>query len=238
MPMPRDTIPAVLRSVHSMTPRVNQYRLQVEDGSLDFRPGQHTTIRAEGDDQTVLRPYSPVNRPGTDQLVLAIKTYEDGVCSNWMAERSVGDRIPITDFNGNLHLQDPDSDVVFCSTGTGITPMLAILKQYLAEGSGRAVFVHGERTQSDLMFRETLDQLCADHPNLRVEYVLSQESWTGPSGYVQDHVEAFLDPMDAPDAYLCGVPKMVVETQDALETHGIDAERIFTEGWEKGAVEK
>jgi ferredoxin-NADP reductase len=221
-----------------MTPRVKQYRLQVEDGPLDFRPGQHTMIRVEGDDHPVLRPYSPVNLPGTDQLILAIKTYEGGICSTWMDERSVGDRVPITGFNGNLHLQDLDADVVFCSTGTGITPMMAMLKQYLAEGSGQAVFVHGERTQDDLMYRETLDQLCAEHAQLHVEYVLSHEDWNGPTGYVQEHARTFLDPVEAPDVYLCGVPEMVVDTQATLHEHGIDADRIFTEGWEQGAVDK
>ncbi len=236
--MSRTTQSAILRSIHAMTPRVKQYRLQLENGPTDFRPGQHTMIRAAGEGPPVVRPYSPVNRPGTDQLVLAIKRYDEGTCSTWMDERSVGDRITVTDFNGNLHLDDLNSDVVFGSTGTGITPMLAMLKQYLAHGTGQAAFVHGERTQADLMYRETLDQLCAEHDNLHVTYVLSQESWDGPTGYVQNHVEAVLAPVTAPDVYLCGVPDMVVDTQATLEAHGCPSNRIFTEGWEQGAVTK
>lgn len=220
-----------------MTPRVRQYLLQVDGHTFDFKPGQHTMITVPYKGRTVARPYSPVTLPGTDKIVLAIKSYDEGIGSAWMAERTPGDPIPITDFTGNLHLHDPSADAVFLSTGTGITPMLSILKQYLTEGTGTAVFVHGERTQTDLMFRETLDQLTAEHDNLRVGYVLSDESWAGPTGYVQDHLDAFMDDVDAPHVYLCGVPEMVVDTQEALEARGISDERIITEGWEAGAVE-
>lgn len=233
--MPLDTTNATLISIHSITPRVKQYLLRVDGHTFDYRPGQHTMIVPPFENRTVARPYSPVSLPGTDTITLAIKRYDEGTCSVWMDERSVGDTVPITDLKGNLHLQDLDRDVVFLSTGTGITPMMAMLKAYLRDGNGTATFVYGERTQADLMYRETLDQLRSEHANLTVGYVLSHEEWDGPTGYVQHHLDRFVDSTDA-HFYLCGVPEMVVATEEELEERGVRDEHVFIEGWERGAA--
>ncbi|WP_103020349.1 ferredoxin--NADP reductase [Salinibacter altiplanensis] len=231
------TFDATFTSIHQMTPRVKQYLLRVEDHTFSYRPGQHTVISFEQDGETVKRPYTPVNLSGTDTLALAIKRYEDGAASTWMAERSVGDALTLTELKGNLHLRDLERDTVFLSTGTGITPMVAMLKQYLREGTGEVAFLYGERTQEDIMFRETLDHLSADHDNLRVLYSLSHENWSGPTGHVQTHLdEALGDAFDTPHYYVCGIPPMVVDTEALLQDRGVDEDRIFTEGWEANAV--
>jgi ferredoxin-NADP reductase len=235
--MASDTLDATLTSIHRMTPRVKQFVLEVEDYTFSYAPGQHVVIEFEQDGETVQRPYTPVNLPGTDTLALAIKRYEDGTASTWMHERSVGEQVTITKPDGNLSLQEPDRDVVFLSTGTGITPMIAMLKQYLHEGSGQVAFLYGERTQEDIMYRETLDHLSADHDNLEVLYSLSHEDWDGPTGFVQSHLDEVVDErFEEPHYYICGIPPMVVDTEEALRERGVEEERILTEGWEQDAV--
>ncbi|MFB6229671.1 MAG: ferredoxin--NADP reductase [Salinibacter sp.] len=235
--MASDTLSATLTSIHQMTPRVKQYLLRVDGHDFSYRPGQHTVINFDHDGDTVQRPYTPVNLPGTDTLALAIKRYEDGTASTWMDRRQVGDRIGLTEPGGNLYLRDLDRDVVFLSTGTGITPMIAMLKQYLREGRGQAAFLYGERTQEDIMFRETLDHLSADHNNLQVLYSLSDEDWGGPTGHVQTHLDEVLDgQFGAPHYYICGIPPMVVDSEERLQERGVEDDRIITEGWESDAV--
>jgi len=220
-----------------MTPRVKQFQLALESGEWEFKPGQHTVITFEQDGEEVARPYTPTNLPGTERFTLAIKRYEDGACSTYMHERSPGDTVTVSEPEGNLYLRDLGSDVVFVSTGTGITPMVAMLKQYLREGSGDAYFFFGERTQDDLMYRETLDQLEAEHPNLTVVYSLSHEEWGGPEGHVQQYLAEYLDGFDDKQFYVCGVPAMVVETKQLLEEEGVVEENIFSEGWEESAAD-
>jgi len=130
--MSSDTFPARLTSIHQMTPRVKQYVLRVDGHTFSYRPGQHITINFVQDGETVQRPYTPVNLPGTSALALAIKRYDDGTASVWMDECEMGDTIAVTEPRGNLYLRDTDRDVVFLSTGTGITPMIAMLKRGLA----------------------------------------------------------------------------------------------------------
>jgi len=234
--MPLD---ATLTATYPLTPRVKQLLLRVEEHTFSHVPGQHVSVRVETDDGSpVYRPYSPVSGPGTDTLALAVKRYDGGICSVWLHERAVGDSITITAPSGNLHLHAPDRDVAFLATGTGLTPMLAMLSQYLHAGSGRAVLLFGERTAEDLMYRTPLDRLAASHANLRVEYVLSDPAsdWTGLTGHVQDHLNAALAPLNQPHVYACGVPEMVVDTQATLQNMDIPVDSIFTEGWEQGAV--
>lgn len=234
--MPLD---ATVAATYPVTPRVKQLLLRAKGHTFDHRPGQHVSVRVESDEGPPLyRPYSPVNSPGTDTLVLAVKRYDEGTCSVWMHERSLGDTVPLTSPSGNLHLHDPDRDVLFLATGTGLTPMIAMLDQYLDEGTGRAALLFGERTESDLMYRATLDRLAAGHASLIVDYVLSQPSaeWDGPSGFVQEHLAPMLDRLDSPHVYVCGVPQMVVDTKDVLAEAGLSSDQVFSEGWEQGAV--
>jgi ferredoxin-NADP reductase len=233
-----DTLATTLVSVHPLTPSMSQFVLEAPGHTFQHRPGHHVGVAYENDeDGLVHRSYSPVNGPGTPRLVLAVKEYDDGTCSRYLHARSVGDTIHLTDPSGNLHLNDPARDVLFVSTGTGITPMLAMLKAYLDDGQGRATFVVGERSQSSLPYRETLDQLAAEHAGLDVHYVLSREDWHGRTGYVQDHLDDVLDGRTDVHAYVCGVPGMVVDTQATLQEQGVPEDHIFTEGWEAGAVD-
>ncbi|WP_227356897.1 ferredoxin--NADP reductase [Haladaptatus salinisoli] len=253
-----------IASIHQMTPRVKQFRL-VDDEPFDFEPGQHTRLHFERDaeekegdgdgsgdeggssdgnseggggdeDDEVVRPYTATSLPGTNSITLAIKRYDDGTASVYMHDREPGDTIRIEDLGGNLYLRNFDTDVAFVSTGTGITPTVAMLKRYLRAGEGRATFLYGEKTQEDIMYRETLDQLEAEHENLTVAYSLSEAEWEGRTGHVQEHVEAVVPDPDSTDFYLCGVPEMVVETKEKLADIGVPDESVYSEGWEGDAV--
>jgi ferredoxin-NADP reductase len=236
------TLTATVVDVHQMTPDVKQFRLVADDHTFEYEPGQHTAVHFENDGEDDSRPYTAANAPGTNQLILAIKRYDDGNGSVYMHERRPGDEIEIETVDGNLYVRDFDRDAVFVATGTGITPLYPMLKQYAREGEGHAHLIFGERDQEHLIFRESLDQLQAEHGNLAVDYVLSDADagWPGRTGHVQDHLPDALGDsvLDDADFYVCGVPGMVVETQDLLEGEGVDEGRIYTEGWEADAADE
>ncbi|MFD1647923.1 FAD-binding oxidoreductase [Haloarchaeobius litoreus] len=73
--------PAEVRNLHQVTPDVKQFRLVADDHEFPFEPGQHTMVRFENDGEEETRPDTAINRPETDELVLAIKRYEDGTTS-------------------------------------------------------------------------------------------------------------------------------------------------------------
>lgn len=193
---------------------------------------------SEDEDEEVVRPYTPTALPGTGRITLAIKRYPGGVASTWLHDRDPGDTMEVEAVDGNLYLRDLDADVAFVSTGTGITPMIAMAKQYVREGTGTAHFLFGETDEDHLIYRETLDGMAADHPNFEVTYVLSDadEAWPGREGHVQDHLADALDGVGGRDFYVCGVPEMVVETRELLGEQGVSDDRVHVEGWEGDAV--
>jgi ferredoxin-NADP reductase len=229
---------AELRSIDQITPSVKQFQLELEDADWEFKPGQHTVIRFEDENgEEVERPYTPITMPETEKFCLAIKRYDNGTASVWMHDRDLGDEVEVEEPHGNLHIEDYDRDVVLISTGTGATPMYAMLRDYLENGNGKVYYFHGEKTQEHLIFQESLDVLEAEHDNLEVIYSLSDEEWSKRTGFIQEHIPEVLDSMDDKDFYICGVPQMVVDTEDLLQDEGVEEENIITEGWESDAAE-
>lgn len=234
------TFSATVLDVHQLTPDVKQFRLAADDHTFDYEPGQHTMVHFETDGEKEARPYTAITRPGTSELVLAIKRYEGGTGSVYMHERSRGDEIEIEAVDGNLHVRNFDRDAVFLATGTGITPLYPMLTQYARIGRGQTQLLFGERDREHLIFRESLDQLQAEHEHVTVDYVLSRadDEWNGRTGHVQDHLPDALDvEFPGTDFYICGVPAMVVDTENLLTEHGATEDQVYTEGWEADAAD-
>jgi len=230
---------ATIVDKYPITPDVSGFRLRVPDHTFDFKPGQHTTIQFERGGKTVTRPYTPTNLPGTNELMLTIKRYDDGLGSSYMHTRRPGDEVTIGPIEGSLTLNDPDRDVAFFATGTGVTPMLSLLRQYLKEGSGHAHVLFGEKTESSIIHRGTFNELAADNNQLDVTFTLSDPNWewTGRIGYVQEHLDDCFDSFTDRDFYVCGVPPMVVQTKERLTELGAPDDRIHSEGWEDSVVD-
>lgn len=230
---------AEIVDVYDLTPKVKGFRLRVPGHEFEFEPGQHTTVRFESGDETVVRPYTPTNLPGTDELALTIRRYEDGLASSYMHTKRPGDKVTIGSIEGNLKLADPDQDVAFLASGTGITPLLSILRQYLRDGTGHAHVVLGEKREETIIHRGMLNEMAANYPNLDVTFTLSDPNWewTGRVGYVQEHLEELFDEFNNRDFYICGVPPMVVQTKQKLLDLGTPEEGVHSEGWEDEVVD-
>jgi ferredoxin-NADP reductase len=100
------TLSVTVADVHQMTPDVKQFRLVADDHVFEYEPGQHTMVHFENDGEEEARPYTAATLPGTNELVLAIKRYDDGNGSVYMHERTPGDEIEIEEVGGDLHVRD------------------------------------------------------------------------------------------------------------------------------------
>lgn len=221
--------------VTEISPDVNQYTLRLEEGVFEGQPGQHTVIST---DDGFRKPYSVLTLE-EDEAVFMIRDVGNGGVSTYMAEQNVGDTVEVkSNINGNLTLDDPERPVAFISTGTGITPMIGMLQEYVREGSEDAHFIFGDKNTDQLLYKEMLEQYELVY-DVESTYVLSRESWNGREGYVQEHINDVIDDAHEDterDFYVCGVPPMVVATKEKLRELGVPDERIHSEGWEDNVV--
>jgi len=227
---------AELTAVTQTTPTVKHFQFELEEEAWDFKPGQHTVLRFQDDGEEVERPYTMINLPEDSKFALTIKKYPDGRATPWIHNREPGDEIEFAEPSGNLKIHDYYRDVVFISTGTGATPMYAMLRDYLKRGTDDAYYFHGEKTTETALFKQELELLETENENLDVILSLTDENWNGREGYIQQHIPKVLDSLEDKHFYICGVPKMVVETEKLLKKHGVEEKRIITEGWENDAV--
>jgi ferredoxin-NADP reductase len=128
---------------------------------------------------------------------------------------------------------------LFVGTGTGFTPLRSMIKAALAAGETTPMtLLFGVRHEADRLYREELEALTAQHPNLRAHYTISQpgEDWKGLRGYVQTHVEAAwreLEKSGPPHVYICGLERMVGAVRDLLRKQmGVERKQVHSERYD------
>ncbi|MBI2583747.1 MAG: FAD-dependent oxidoreductase [Candidatus Aenigmarchaeota archaeon] len=243
---------AVLRSMHKQTPDVKNFFFELIEqkerpkdahtpsSTMNFKPGQHIMIQFEKEGRKLFRPYSMTSLPeDLPKFELCIKRYPEGSASVYMHSLKAGDILHFLPPRGNLYVQRFDRDIAFLATGTGITPMMAMIRQVLEMRIRHKVWLFfGNRTEEDIIYKKEFADLAEANENFKPVFILSRPSddWTGAKGYVQDFLEKFLKDFEGKDYYVCGVPQMVVAAQEKLQSKGVSEENIFTEGWEGGSV--
>jgi ferredoxin-NADP reductase/DMSO/TMAO reductase YedYZ heme-binding membrane subunit len=206
-----------------------------------FDPGQHLTLRKHFGEEEVRRAYSLCSGVTDGELRIAVKQVEGGRASPWVnRELAVGDVVDVgvprgrfrTEINA-LHQRH----VLGIAAGSGITPVLSILKSVLAvEPGSRFTLLYGNRDAESIIFRDQLATLQQAHGDrLRILHVLSRSDDVDPhlrgrigAGKLRELADLLqLDTVD--DAYICGPREMTVEVRDALTDRGIPADRVHVE---------
>ncbi len=215
--------------------------LQPPEG-FTWLPGQYLTFRVVLDGVEVRRSYSVCTAPGDGELRVAVKQVPDGLFSSYVASSvHEGDVVEVLGPEGRFTpLPDPapHRHVLGVAAGSGITPVLGVLRHVLAtEPTARVTLVYGNRTASSIVFREQLADLKDAYlERLRVIHVLSREGADIPlhSGRIDaDKVRALmasvLSAADVDEVFVCGPQEMSVAVRGALLEAGVDAHRVHVE---------
>jgi len=193
-----------------------------------YRAGQFLTFRVRVGEERLVRCYSLASSPDTDdELKVTVKRIEEGRVSNWMNETlAVGDVLEAMRPAGVFCLQERTTPLVLFAGGSGITPVISILKSALATSARSVRLVYANRDRDAIIFREELDALGARHGDrLEVIHRLDVED-----GFVdREAVERYIgDDLDA-DFYVCGPGPFMDTVEAALEARRVPAEQIFIE---------
>ncbi|HEY1136216.1 MAG TPA: ferredoxin reductase [Xanthomonadaceae bacterium] len=132
-------------------------------------PGQHLMVGAEIDGRRVARSYSPTPLPG-GRFAITVKAVPDGRLSRHLVQTArVGDVLSIGEPFGALAWPTGETPVLLLAGGSGITPLIALLRDQAARGTTRATtLAYWVRTPGEACFIDELRALADAHPALRV----------------------------------------------------------------------
>lgn len=215
-----------------------------ENASATYKPGQYLTLRVEIDGKKHNRAYSLCTSPIVDShKAVTVKRLEGGLVSNWLNDHITKDSQieilpPMGNFVANVEANQ-SKHYVLIGAGSGITPLMSILKTVLAEDpSSKITLLYGNRNEESIIFKKELDELCKSHPNsLKTIHSLSRPSgaWDGLCGRLQHEsilniLMEELPKQDLPsEFYICGPSEMMAEAAQALRIMHIPEDRIFQE---------
>jgi propane monooxygenase reductase component len=210
-------------AVEALTHDIRRVELEVtEPRDFDFVPGQYVDVWVPGADDA-RRSFSMANVPGDGRIELIVKHYPGGRFSSLLdGAITPGDELRFTGPYGAFHLRRSQRPVLMVAGGSGMAPILSLLRTLAAEGCDRKVrFFYGARTERDLFYVDLIQELGARLPDFEFVPVI---------GFVHEPACQVIEAgeMDDPEIYMCGPPPMIdAMIEQATEVHGIDESQIF-----------
>ncbi len=180
-----------------------------------FRAGQFVNLTVEIDGVRHQRCYSPACAEGRGAtLEVTVKRHPEGLVSNFLVDRAApGMVVGLSAGEGDFRLPDPRPEsVLLIGGGSGITPLMAILRTLIAEGHpGPVALLHYAPDPERAIYREELERLAAAHPNLNL---LRSYTRAPGAGELDGHFSPAHLPQAQPsfaeaETFACGPPALL-----------------------------
>ncbi|MBW6481958.1 MAG: 2Fe-2S iron-sulfur cluster binding domain-containing protein [Vicingaceae bacterium] len=204
---------------------------------FQFQSGQYVTVRATIKGEDIRRSYSICSAPYENEIRIGVKKIENGKMSSFLTqELHINDELEVMPPSGNFIVKNLKANVVGFAAGSGITPLLSIIKSVLKSG-GKFTLFYGNKTAVCTIFKKELDKLVVDYPNqLVLHYIFSKEESSKAlyHGRInEEKVTAFikenLELLKADGFYLCGPEEMINAVNNTLKYVGVSEEKIHFE---------
>lgn len=212
--------------------------------SFHYLPGQYTTLKLNIDGEQVNRSYSFCSSPfANEPITIAVKRVAGGKGSNFINDNfKPGVEIEVMEPMGNFH--SPISagnrkNYFLFGGGSGITPVMAILKSVLLqEPESTVTLFYGNRNEQSIIFKDKLEVLAADFATrLKVVHILDSPSgsWNGYRGPILKELALKLLRENTnlnfqqAEFFVCGPTPMMKNVEEALSVLQIPKEKIHIE---------
>lgn len=226
---------------------------QPSEGKINYKSGQFLTLIVPVRGKEVRRAYSLCSSPYVDEhLAVSIKRVDNGLMSNWLPDHlKVGDRVkvmePMGQFTADLAKTNKRHLVLFAG-GSGITPMLSIIKSILTqEPESILSLIYCNRNIDSIIFKDELTRLETKHEGrLHLIHILDEApmNWQGYSGLLNPEMLQKLFEripnwgIEKTTYLMCGPEGMMKNAESLLFAHHIPKEKIFKESFVQGTIDK
>lgn len=195
-----------------------------------YKPGQFLTLRIPSEQTgSVARCYSLASAPATDkQPKVTVKRTVDGYGSNWVCDNlTPGTQMEVLPPSGVFTPKAFDQPLLLIAAGSGVTPVMSILKTALATSDSPIVFFYANRSSDDVIFAAELRELHAAHAD-RLTLIHWLENLQGlPTARA---LATLFGPFAAGHAaYMCGPGPFMDAVHKALADAGFPHHNVHTE---------
>lgn len=219
--------PAELVAVRRQTVDSITMTLCPSEGWRGFRAGQFIRLTVEIAGVLETRCYSLASGEQAEgQVEITAKAHPAGKVSRYLNEHArPGMVVGMSDADGDFVLpRERPERLLLISSGSGITPVMSMLRTLCAEGhAGVVTFLHYARTGENLIYRRELAALAARHPNVRVALACTREGAGGLVGHIsREHLRRVAADHRRARTYVCGAPGLIAWVRDTWAEDGIE----------------
>jgi len=188
-----------------------------------YRAGQFLTFEVPWNGMQLRRCYSLSSAPETDAWPkVTVKRVEDGRVSNWFNdELRVGDSIQVQPPEGRFVLRSNEGDhgIVLFGGGSGITPVLSIMKSALRTTTRDVKLIYANRDDRSIIFKDEIEIWRAEYPSrLEVAHHLDSEAGFMAVEDIQEHIRGWEDA----EFFVCGPTGYMDAVEEAFKASNID----------------
>ena len=232
-------VKATVTSIEAATHDIRRIKVKLAK-PMDFSPGQYCTVQFTPEH---IRPYSMACLPGDAEWEFQVRRVPDGRVSAYVFDAlEVGAAVRLSGPLGTAYLRQKHTGPMLCvGGGTGLAPVLSIVRGALAAGMTNPIHVYfGARSVEDVYDADRLQAIAAANPNVTVNIVVATgKPGAGASslrsGLVTDAIEKDFGSLTDWRAYLCGAPAMVdalnlLVTRKGVKPAHVHADAFYPSG--------
>ncbi len=194
-----------------------------------YQSGQYLTFEIPWGSFSIQRSYSLCSAPESGELpTVTVKRVANGRASNWFNDHiKAGMGVMVASPAGRFVLgQDDDAALVFAAGGSGITPIISIIKTVLQATSRNVLLIYANRDQASVIFYNQLAALVKRYPDrFTCHHHLDSEGIYLDAEKIVDFIGGRWDA----DFYICGPQAYMDLVENTLYCQGVKRSKIFIE---------
>ena len=232
-----------IQSIEKETEGSSRIRFALPETLLDefhFKPGQYISIKFEMKKKAHVRTYSISSEPDKNFIEIGVKHIKNGMFSNFLKTKKLEDIIQISNPEGSFVLDSKEpSRLLLIAAGSGITPMISILKSLLKKNTrAKVTLLYSNKTYADMMYRNEIQNLKDKYLDRLVVFNFFSREIQGTdflNGRITEDKITFLSERNLIDiqtidqCFICGPMEMTKELRSYLKDRGLSERKIKTE---------